>query len=72
MTSNNALAARTYIVGVVVTNEFNMTSYFPEAGNLNRSNADMCSDHDVVDRRVAARAICLSFQIGQMKLIQNL
>ena len=34
---------RTCIVGVVVTNESNMTSYFPEAGNLNGSNADMCS-----------------------------
>ena len=29
---------------VLVTNESNMTSYFPEAGNLNDSNADMCSD----------------------------
>ena len=32
------------IVVVVVTQEFNMRSYFPEAGNLNGSNADMCSD----------------------------
>ena len=31
-------------VGVAVTNESNMTSYFPEAGNVNGSNADMCSD----------------------------
>ena len=44
MTSNNAFAARTCIVGVVVTNESNMVSYFPEAGNLNGVNADMCSD----------------------------
>ena len=44
MTSNNAFAARTCIVVVVVTNESNMASYFPEAGNLNGSNADMCSD----------------------------
>ena len=30
---------------VVVTNESNMASYFPEAGNLNNSsNADMCSE----------------------------
>ena len=36
-----------------------MASYFPEAGNLNGSNADMCSD--VAGRRVAARAICLNF-----------
>ena len=31
------------IVGVVVTNETNMASFFPEAGNFNASNADMCS-----------------------------
>ena len=29
---------------VVVTNESNMASYFPEAGNLDGNNADMCSD----------------------------
>ena len=29
---------------VVVTHEFNMTSAFPEAGNLNSRNADLCSD----------------------------
>ena len=29
---------------VVVTNESNMASYFPEAGNLNGRNTDMCSD----------------------------
>ena len=29
---------------VVVTPEFNMASYFPEAGNLNGRNTDMCSD----------------------------
>ena len=28
---------------VVVTHEFNRASYFPEAGNLNGSDADMCS-----------------------------
>ena len=28
----------------VVANEFNMASYFPEAGNLNGSYVDMCSD----------------------------
>ena len=32
------------LVRVVVTNESNMASYFPEAGNLNGCNADMCSD----------------------------
>ena len=31
-------------VVVVVTHESNMTSYFPEAGNLNGRNANMCSD----------------------------
>ena len=30
--------------GVVDTNESHMALYFPEAGNLNDSNADMCSD----------------------------
>ena len=29
---------------VVVTREFNMASYFPEARNLSGSNADMCFD----------------------------
>ena len=29
---------------VEVTHESYMASYFPEAGNLNDSNADMCSD----------------------------
>ena len=28
---------------VVVTHKSNMASYFPEAGNLNGKNADMCS-----------------------------
>ena len=37
-------ASRRCIVVVVVKNEFNMASYFPEGGNLNGSNADMCSD----------------------------
>ena len=43
-TTTSGKAARTCIMGVVVTNEYNMASYFPEAGNLNGSNADMCSD----------------------------
>ena len=34
----------TCIVVVVVTNESNMALYFLEAGNLNGSNANMCSD----------------------------
>ena len=29
---------------VVVTHESNRPSYFPEAGNLDGSNADMCSN----------------------------
>ena len=44
MTEKSAFAARTCIVGVAVTHESNMASYFSEAGNLNGSNADMCSD----------------------------
>ena len=31
-------------LGYVVTHEFNMASYFPDAGKLNGSNADMCFD----------------------------
>ena len=38
MTSENAFDGQTCIEGVVVTNESNM------AGNLNGSNAEMCSD----------------------------
>ena len=30
--------------GYVVKHKFNMASYFPEAGKLNGSNADMCFD----------------------------
>ena len=44
MTSNSAFATRTCIVGVVVTNESNIASYFPKAGNVNGSNANVCSD----------------------------
>ena len=44
MASNNAFAAGTCIVGVVITNESNMASHFPEARNLHGSNADMFSD----------------------------
>ena len=44
MKSNSAFEDWTYIVGVVVTDKSNMASYFPEAENLNDSNADMCSD----------------------------
>ena len=36
---NNAFAARTCIVVVVVTHDSNMASYFLEAGNLNGRNA---------------------------------
>ena len=41
-TPNKAFAARMCIVWVVVMNESNMAPYFPEAGNFNSSNADMC------------------------------
>ena len=44
MTYYQASAARMFIVVVVVTNESNVASYFPEAGNVNGGNADMCSD----------------------------
>ena len=44
MTSKNAFVARTCIVVVVVTNESNMASSFPEAGTINVRYADMCSD----------------------------
>ena len=44
MTSNNAFVAQMFINGVVVMKESNMALYFPEAGNLNGSNADMCSN----------------------------
>ena len=55
MTSNNAFAARTCIVVVVVTNESNMASYFPEAGN---SNGLMLTCVLMwLGRRVAARAV---------------
>ena len=36
--------ARICIEVVVVTDESNVALYFPEAGNLNGSNPDMCSD----------------------------
>ena len=41
---NNAFVARTCTVGVVVAYKSNMATYFPEAGNLNDGNVDMCSD----------------------------
>ena len=56
MTSNNAFAAQTCIVGVVVTNESNKASYFPEAENFNGSDAGMCSD--------VARTICLTLDLA--------
>ena len=52
---------------VAVTHESNMASYFPEVGNLNGTNADMCSDvAGPSSSQVAARGIFLSFQTGQM------
>ena len=44
MTLNDAFAARTCIMVVVVKQESNMVLYFSKAGNLNGSNAYMCSD----------------------------
>ena len=46
---------------VVVTHKFSMASYFPEAGNLNGSNADMCSD--VAGRSVSGTGDLFEFQI---------
>ena len=43
MTLNNAFAPRKCIVVVLVTHESNIGSYFPEVGNLNDRNADMCT-----------------------------
>ena len=57
MTLNNAFAARTCIVGVVVTNESNMASYFPEAEILMA--VMLTCIRMWLDRRVAARDICL-------------
>ena len=49
---------------VVVTNESDMASYFPKAGNLNGSNADMCSDEagpsTVFDFRSSSRSRALT------------
>ena len=61
---NDAFAARTCIVVVVVTHESNMASYFSEAENLNGKNADMIVMW--LGRRVVARGNCFSFQIGQI------
>ena len=44
-----------------------MASFFPETGNLNGSNADMCSD--VAGPSSNSSGDCLSSQIGQMKLL---
>ena len=62
MTSNNAFATRTCIVVAVpvVTNEPNMASHFPEAGNFNGSNVEVAGPSS------SDRAICLSFHIGQI------
>ena len=49
---------------VVVTHESNVASYFPEAGNLNGRNADMCSD--VAGPSSSGSGDFLSFQVGQI------
>ena len=41
-----------------------MASYFPEAGNLNGSNADMTCIRMWLGRRVAARVICLTLDLA--------
>ena len=47
---------------VVVTNESNM-AYFLEAGNLNGSNADMCSDVALPSRKRLGNLFELSDQL---------
>ena len=49
---------------VVVTHESNVASYFFEEGNLSGGNTYLCSN--VFGPSSSARAICLSFQIGQI------
>ena len=58
------------IVGVVVTNEFNMVLNFPEARNLNGNNADMCSD--VVGPSSSSAGDLFELSDRSNKLIQNL
>ena len=58
------LRVRTCIVVVVVTHESNSASYFFEAVNLNGSK--LICVLMWLGRRVAVRAICLSFQKGQI------
>ena len=62
MTSSNSLAARTYIVGVVVTNESNIASYFPVGENLDGSNADICSD--VAGPSSSGSEVCLTLDLA--------
>ena len=65
MTSNNDFAAQTCIVVVVVMNKSNMALYFPEVGNLNGSNADMCSDV----AEPSSSGLGDLFELGKMKLL---
>ena len=62
--SNNAFVARTCIVGVVVMYEYNMVLYFLEAGNLNGSSADICSDMAGLSS-IAARVNCLTLDVAR-------
>ena len=59
-----------YCRRVIVTNESNMASYFPEAENVNGSNADMCSD--VAGPSSSGSGHLFELSDGQIKLIQNL
>ena len=66
MTSNNAFAARRCIVGVVVTNEFNMALYFPKREIKMAVMLTSLMPPGFMmrlGRRVAAQAIFLSFKI---------
>ena len=53
-------------MGVVVTNESNAASYFPEAGNLNGSYANMCSN--VAGPSNSGSGDLFELSIGEIKL----
>ena len=66
MMSNNASVARMGIVGAVVTKESNIALYFPKAGNLNGSIADMHSD--VAGQSTSGSGNLFAFSDGSNKL----
>ena len=62
MMSNNSFTAQMYIVGVVVTNESNMVSYFPKEGNLN--GVMLTCIVMWLGSRVTAWVICLTLDLA--------